>query len=486
MINALNFNKNSITSNFSLVSLTIFSIFLFSAPITINEVFATHLSNDIKWQLVFISSQGCSLHNYEMMNQYDEVAEKYLEMYTLENSPYEPECIPESEYLDEFQSPHDLDLIILVYDRELGEKVLHAQKMGGLFSHSGSDRNYNHVIMLCDCSNFYYSNSFWILSHELSHFVLFYHDFEMSVIEDTIHSNDARYDACIENGLSCDAYTTKIELESTRTVSVMPIYIPNSNQFTKSDSEGDKVRNSVIGLSKMITKWWASGKISDGDYSNAIGYLVDSDIIPSDDTRVLMADVPIDDQVTWEEKFSEINSNLRNSSPTLENIQNEILEINPTTNQVESKIFVEQVILGLPEWFKTTAGWWAQDKITNDEFKKNIQFLVKSGIIRPHSDDILEGVINEEESLLDLSLQKIIDDIKSINRSDLNNSDIEKLVNQVNLAMKKFDFNNSQGGCQQLEIFIDNVGDLVDNEKLVLKEGQPLINSADIVKLNYC
>ncbi len=52
--------------------------------------------------------------------------------------------------------------------------------------------------------------------------------------------------------------------------------------------------------------------------------------------------------------------------------------------------------------------------------------------------------------------------------------------------MKKFDFNNSQGGCQQLEIFIDNVGDLVDNEKLVLKEGQPLINSADIIKLNYC
>ena len=62
--------------------------------------------------------------------------------------------------------------------------------MGGLYSHTGSDRSFNHVIMICDCSTFYYSEPVWILSHELSHFVMYYRNYEMSVIEDLIHSND--------------------------------------------------------------------------------------------------------------------------------------------------------------------------------------------------------------------------------------------------------------------------------------------------------
>ncbi len=149
MIYSLNFQPKSHSTRFFFCIL--FITMMISIPFSSQQVFATHLSDEMKWQMVFISSRGCSLHNYQMLNLYDKISEKYLEMYGLDSLKYEPQCMPESKYLSDYQPPHDLDLLILIYDKELGEKVLHSQKMGGLYSHSGADRNYNHVIIICDC-----------------------------------------------------------------------------------------------------------------------------------------------------------------------------------------------------------------------------------------------------------------------------------------------------------------------------------------------
>ncbi len=462
------------------------TMMLMSTPITSQEVFATHLSEELKWQLVFVSSQGCSLYNYEKMNQYDVITEKYLEMYGLEASKYDSTCIPESQYISDYIPANDIDLIILVYDKELGEKILHSQKMGGLYSHTGSDRSFNHVIMICDCSTFYYSDPVWILSHELSHFVLSYRNYEMLVIEDLIHTNDVQYDQCIEQGLNCESFITKLEIESlSRSFSVMPIYKPDSLGKIGNENLDEKVRTSVIGISKMITKWWAADKITDGDYANAIGYLVDADIIQSDENAaILIADEPLDDAVTWEEKFSEINSNLRGE---INSQESSVLLPHSNTDLIQNKGLVEEVILGVPDWFKTTAGWWAQDKITDEEFKKNIQFLVTRGIIRPYSSDVLQKVINEEETLLEKSLQKLGKQVMSLRDSqDLTNEDIKKLLKKLDLTKTKFDFDNMKGGCKQLEGFIDSTSGLVDQSKLTHKNGQSLIDSADLIKFNYC
>jgi len=228
MINLLkNPQKNTMT-RFLTLFLFVATLMLISSPIISQDVFATHISEELKWQLVFISSQACSLFNYEKLNQYDAITEKYLEEYGLDASKYDPTCIPESQYISDYTPPNDLDLIILVYDKELGEKVLHSQKMGGLYSHTGSDRSFNHVIMICDCATFYYSNPVWILSHELSHFVMYYRNYETSVIEDLIHNNDEQYDQCIDQGLSCEDFIAKLEVESlSRSFSVMPIYKPD-------------------------------------------------------------------------------------------------------------------------------------------------------------------------------------------------------------------------------------------------------------------
>jgi len=483
------FQQRTGYKRFSFCILITTTLMLISSPFALNEVFATHLSEDLKWQLVFISSRACSLHNYQMLNQYDGISEKYLEMYGLDTSKYDPLCLPESEYLSEFIPPPDLDLIILVYDKELGERILHSQKMGGLFSHTGSDRNFNYVIIICDCSNFYYSDPIWILSHELSHFVLYYRNYEMSVIEDLIHSNDQQYDQCIENGLNCESFTTKVKTESSSALySVMPMYKPED--ITNFEIDQDvKVRTSVIGISKMITKWWAADKITDGDYANAIGYLIDSDILPSSvGSQILIADHPLDDAVTWEEKFSEINYNYRGVvQPEAKDQDNPSLLNSNTPVVDDKKLFVEQVILGLPDWFKTTAGWWAQDKITDEEFKKNIQYLVKTGIIRPHTSDVLQGVINEKETLLEASLKKIISEINSLeNSNSLTNDDGKTLVNKLNLAIQKFDFDNTKGGCNQLDSFIESTHELIVQSKIGFMKGKSLNGSVKLVKLNFC
>ena len=36
---------------------------------------------------------------------------------------------------------------------------------------------------------------------------------------------------------------------------------------------------------------------------------------------------------------------------------------------------------GVPEWVKNTAGWWATDAISENEFVNAIEFLVNEGII---------------------------------------------------------------------------------------------------------
>ncbi len=190
------------------VFLFVATTLLFTSPFVINDAFAiktTIVSNvfynnspsEFKWQMVFISSSpACSNYHYQMLYTYFDFAIEYLKLYAVENIPYDSLCFTEKKYLSNYENPPDLDLLILVYDKDLGEKELHANQMGGIYTHSGSDRTQNHVIIMCDCSNFDYSSPVWILSHELSHFILYYEDFEMTVIESLIHVNDVKYDQC--------------------------------------------------------------------------------------------------------------------------------------------------------------------------------------------------------------------------------------------------------------------------------------------------
>lgn len=47
----------------------------------------------------------------------------------------------------------------------------------------------------------------------------------------------------------------------------------------------------------------------------------------------------------------------------------------------EYKISEDQDITQIPSWVKTNAGWWSEGAISDEEFLKSIQFLIKSNII---------------------------------------------------------------------------------------------------------
>ena len=46
-------------------------------------------------------------------------------------------------------------------------------------------------------------------------------------------------------------------------------------------------------------------------------------------------------------------------------------------------IFDEGNSKGMPAWFKTTIQWWVDGEISDDEFKRTVDFLRDEGLLRP-------------------------------------------------------------------------------------------------------
>ena len=60
----------------------------------------------------------------------------------------------------------------------------------------------------------------------------------------------------------------------------------------------------------------------------------------------------------------------------------------PPTETTDTSQSNQQV----PAWIKNTAGWWADDKISEDEFVNAIQYLIKGSIIQiPNQNDSLNS-----------------------------------------------------------------------------------------------
>jgi len=516
-----------ITSKSKLPVIVLFTatLMLLTAPFSINEAFANHLSEELKWQLVYISSQpACSNYHFQMTNTFNDISLKYMDLYQIEHSSYDPLCIPEKKYYSDYQSPNDLDLIILVYDRNLGEKELHENKMGGLYTHSGLDRTQNHAVIICDCANFYFSTPPWILTHELSHFILYYKNFEMSVIEDAIHVNDLKYDQCLQDYTSdCKSSSLKLDAgHSLYSYSVMPVYEPavgvtNANEEKRATNLGPVVSD----LSKIITKWWAVGKITDGDYANAIGYVVDSNILSShEDLRIIMADDPIDPTPTWVDKFKELATQNSEKPLLVENPLDKMLDRIPS-NLIsdEEKFFSEENKLGLPEWFKETAAWWSQDKITDKEFKKNVEFLVTAGVVNSHTNEVFDYLVtdsklqtesvpvvpevDEQDSIVNLETNQQKVDPEKITISEefevlkenvdalsvskvLSNEDHASLIKYVKRATTNFDADNTINSCQILDNFIFKVKLILKNDNIPQIDSESLISSAEKIKMDLC
>lgn len=367
--------------NFNILIKNLFSKIIFASALlliisfTTSDVYAHHLSNDMKWQLVYITHNNvCSNYDIQMIRTYTEITSSYLESYQLENNNYDSICINQYEYSD-YTTPSDLDLIILIYDKDIGRHELNALKIGGYYHHVGPDPLQNHAVVVCDCPTFEFSSPIWILTHELSHFVLTYLGYDLPIIEDLVHTNDIAYDKCIASSSSCGSAVMKIRSEtSAYSYSVMPVYEPAVGvPFLESLDEDLPVQ--VVELSKIITKWWTEDKISDGDYFNSLGFMSTGNSLYNHmNPKILTADTAFDyDDATWKKLLTTSSEDM--TSKLLSKIPKSMLSN-------DDLLLDEGQTIGMPQWFKTTAKWWVDGEITDQDFIKNVNFLKNEGLVR--------------------------------------------------------------------------------------------------------
>ena len=172
---------------------------LLIAPLAITQTYAQE-NYDVVWQLVYLKANICYHTDTQVATMYSELTTTYLELYELENVGLEPTCITEANY-ENFKTSEPVNLLILIYDEELGKKFLQSNDLDGVYVQVGNDRLKNHTVVVCDCSegktSFESALTPWVLSHELSHFVLSYKGFNKLTIQEAIHSIENQYDSCV-------------------------------------------------------------------------------------------------------------------------------------------------------------------------------------------------------------------------------------------------------------------------------------------------
>jgi len=97
---------------------------------------------------------------------------------------------------------------------------------------------------------------------------------------------------------------------------------------------------------KNNAEWWSQGEVDDTTFKNAIGFLIQEKIIDmptGPNVSVSTADLTVDEKRALEEEA--------------------------------------QRVTPIPDWIKNNAEWWYLGDISEDEFLKSVEYLVKNGII---------------------------------------------------------------------------------------------------------
>jgi len=353
-----------------------FGILLGLIAIPLPHSFA-YIQEEATWQLVVITSEpACSGYNYYMVEKYNEITQEYLDLYKLFHGSYQPECYTEDDFIEEYNKPYDLDLLILVFDKDKGMKDLHTYNTGGVYIHQGNDLSTNHSIIICDCPNFKYSDPVWILSHELSHFVLNYLAFDVDEVEEKIHGIDYKFDRCVEGEYNSLCSTVKTRIETNRASwTVMIPYEPAIGRepptpLVQKVSLESPYQTAMI---KEITNWWLDSGISDENYIKSLkilsGKADDKMLIPHGvfkNSALLLLTEPRNDYQN--KTLSKEHSN---------KIMEDFLKINLsiTKNQTYFSASEEKIFL---ELLQIKANSWRENKINDYEFLSDMANILDS------------------------------------------------------------------------------------------------------------
>jgi len=358
------------------VIVAFFGILLGLIAIPLPTSFA-YTQDEATWQLVVISSEpACSGYHYYLVEKYNEITREYLDLYKLFHGSYQPECFTEDDFIEEYSKPYDLDLLILVFDKEKGMTDLRTYNTGGVYIHQGNDLSTNHSVIICDCPNFKYSDPVWILSHELSHFVLNYLAFDLDEVEEKIHDIDYKFDRCVEGEYNSLCSTVKTRIETGR--ASWTVMIPHAPAIGKDPPLPLVEKVSLespyqTAMIKEITNWWLDGEISDENYIKSLkilsGKADNKKLIPNGvfkNSAILMLTEPRHDyqnKTLSTDNFNKITSNFLEINSSITNTQTDF-------TASDEKIFLESL--------QITANSWRENKINDYEFLSDIANVLDS------------------------------------------------------------------------------------------------------------
>jgi len=240
-----------------------------------NSSFASHSVKDtLTIQTMWVTgNKSCYYNDERRMNEWnDEIIKKYLSLYGLRFYTYDPVCLTDWEY--ENYEPHDYtDLLIVIYNKNVGRDELHSRNIGGFFSWGSSDTKNELRIEVCECPNFDYNEDVWVLSHELAHFALFYLGYPGDVFADWVHDIQSKYYAYCPDGdttsISCNGLWQKID-GYTRNYKVMKVY-PGTFGIVPPQAKFVNVQQDVIPRTSSIQQTFDDKVLSDSEISKILG-----------------------------------------------------------------------------------------------------------------------------------------------------------------------------------------------------------------------
>ena len=373
-------NRKKAITNISLMIVIISMM----APIALPESFAQSEQQPV-WQLLYLKEDSCQNNDDQVAYAYADLTTKYFELYQLSNFGKEAYCITVSEYAN-YKETMEVDLVILVFDDLLGEKILQSNDLDGIYSHMGNERLTNHTIILCDCSSDKLSSesalTAWILSHELSHFVLSYKGYSKSNIQEIIHSIENEYSECVEV-FHVDANCASVKIttrgdSTARNSIVMTPYKPAvGNNLINYIS--DDIGSHTIELQREVTNLWVTEAIDDAAFVATIKHLVDPPLEKNFDqvatflemeNGFVISELVKKTETDWQEYLNPLEKE-ETLKPLLDYL----------TPPIESQLELADQDQ-FPHWFKTRALLWAEQKISDDVFFNGIEHLVRSGTIQ--------------------------------------------------------------------------------------------------------
>jgi hypothetical protein len=240
---------------------------------------------------------------------------------------------------------------------------------------------------MCHCSDYdtgyERTLSSWILSHELSHFVLSYKGFPQSDIQERIHEIEKEYDNCVGVNFqtsSCDDFKMSIRPESSsKDFVVMAPYEPAVGNKLIKYIPDDYSDTEVIELQRGLAKMWITNSIDDDAYANTLKHLIDTPMENNYESYqpfmeisngFVIAEISKPSDIEWNEY---LHSELQNQDNLIK-LQNYI----PFNLEEQGEeFFLEK----MPNWFKTRALLWSENRISDKVFFDGVEHLVRLNII---------------------------------------------------------------------------------------------------------